>query len=330
MKLCFFVNDLANELPTYTTTRLAMTASARGHDVWYIDAGDFACDPDDVVRAHAWHPPQGVTEGEAFLADAATGERQRVGLDEFHAMVIRNDPADDLVERPWAQNIGLLFGELAARHGVVVLNDPVGMARAVNKLYLEHLPRSTRPESVITRNVDDVREFVERHGGEAVLKPLQGSGGEGVFFVHPEDGVNLDQMVGSLARDGYLAAQEVLPNAQDGDIRLFLVDGEPLQVDGTYAAFRRVPAEGEARSNMRAGGRPVPAEVDDAVLELVEAIRPQLVEDGMFLVGLDIIDARLVEINVFSPGGIGSCQLVTGVDFTPRIVDAIERHVAAA
>ena len=74
-----------------------------------------------------------------------------------------------------------------------------------------------------------------------------------MFFVHPEDAVNLDQMVESLARDGYLAAQEVLPDADQGDVRLFVLDGEALKVDGVYAAFRRVPAEGEARSNMRAG-----------------------------------------------------------------------------
>ena len=329
MKLCMFVNDLADELPTYTTTRLAMAAGYMGHDVWYVDAGDFASDPDDALRAHAWHPPAEARDGAAFLADAATDDRERISLDAFDALLIRNDPADDLKDRPWAQTIGLLFGDLAAQRGVLVLNDPDGMARAVTKLYLEHLPRAARPESVITRKVEDVRAFVERHDGRAVLKPLQGSGGEGVFFVHPEDDVNLDQMVEALARDGYLAAQEVLPRAEEGDIRMFLVDGEPLKVDGVYAAFRRRPAEGEARSNMKAGGTPEAVEVDDEVLALAELIRPQLVADGMFLVGLDIMGGRLLEINVFSPGGITSAQLVTGTDFVPAIIEALEAKVAA-
>ena len=253
MKLCMFVNDLSTELPTYTTTRLAWTAVGRGHEVWYVDAADFAADPDDTLRAHAWQAPAGTANGQEFMADAPAGERHRISLEDFDILMIRNDPADDLKDRPWAQTIGLLFGELAARAGVQVVNDPTGMSRAVNKLYLEHLPRPARPESVITRKVEDVREFVERHDGRAVLRPLQGSGGEGVFFVHPEDAVNLDQMVESLARDGYLAAQEVLPDADQGDVRLFVLDGEALQVDWDYAAFRRVPAEGEARSNMRAG-----------------------------------------------------------------------------
>ncbi len=244
-------------------------------------------------------------------------------------LMIRNDPADDLKDRSWAQTIGLLFGELAARRGVVVVNDPTGLSRAFNKLYLEHLPRAARPEEIITRRADDVRAFVERHDGHAVLKPLQGSGGEGVFFIHPDDDVNLDQMVEALARDGYVAAQAELPDADQGDVRLFLVDGEPLVVDGAYAAFRRVPAEGEARSNMRAGGTRVATEVDDEVLELVRIIRPQLQADGMFLVGLDIIGGRLVEINVFSPGGLGSAQIVNGVDFAPAVIEALEDKVAA-
>ena len=329
MKLCMFVNDLSTELPTYTTTRLAWTAAERGHDVWYVDAGDFACDPDDCLRAHAWHPPDGAADGKAFLADAATDDRERISLEDFDVLMIRNDPADDQKDRSWAQTIGVLFGERASRRGVLVVNDPRGLSRAINKLYLEYLPRAARPEEVITRQLEDVRDFVDRHDGLAVLKPLQGSGGEGVFFVHPEDSVNLDQMVGALARDGYLAAQAVLPDADEGDVRLFVLDGEPLVVDGAYAAFRRVPADGEARSNMRAGGTPVATEVDDEILELVRVIRPQLLEDGMFLVGLDIIGGRLVEINVFSPGGLGSAQIVNGVDFAPAIIEALEEKVAA-
>jgi glutathione synthase len=136
-------------------------------------------------------------------------------------------------------------------------------------------------------------------------------------------------MVESLARDGYLAAQEVLPDADQGDVRVFVVDGELLLVNGSYAAFRRVPAEGESRSNMRTGGRAVPVDVDDEILDLVRCIRPQLQEDGMFLVGLDVIAGRLVELNVFSPGGLGSAQLVTGVDFSAAIVEALEQRAAA-
>jgi glutathione synthase len=293
--------------------------------VWYIGAGDFACDPDDAVRARAWRAPAGVSDLDALLAGAADDERQRLTVDELDVLLLRNDPADDLVDRPWAQAAGIQFGDLAARRGVTVVNDPVGLGRAQTKLYLEHFPPAVRPASLITRDVDEVRAFVEERGGKAVLKPLQGSGGSGVFIVQPEDEVNLDQMVEALARDGYLIAQEYLPEASEGDTRLFLMEGRPLESGGHHAAFRRMSADGEARTNMRVGGTVEPADVDDAMLALVDQVGPRLIEDGIFLAGLDIAAGRLLEVNVFSPGGLGSVLRMTGVDFAPVIVNALER-----
>lgn len=162
-----------------------------------------------------------------------------------------------------------------------------------------------------------------------MLKPLQGSKGHGVFLVHPDDEVNLDQMIEALTRDGYLIAQEYVPAAADGDLRLFLLDGHPLELDGACAAFRRVPAPGEARANMRAGATAEAATIDTEVRRLAERIGPRLADDGMFLVGLDIAGNQLLEVNVFSPGGLGSARQTTGVDFAPAVVEAIERKTRA-
>jgi glutathione synthase len=326
VKLGFFVNEAAEEKPQYTTTRLAVAASARGHEVFYIGAGDFACDPDDAIRAHAWRAPSGETDPDAFLADR---EPERITVEDLDLLWLRNDPADEVPDRLWAQTAGVLFGGLAARRGVPVVNAPAGLSLALSKLYLHHFPTEVHPTSLITRDPDDVRSFVAEHGGRAVIKPLQGSGGHGVFIVQPEDEVNLAQMIESITRDGYLIAQEYLPPACAGDVRLFLLNGEPLQVDGTYAAFRRVPAEGEGRSNMRVGGTMAPAEVDATILRLAALVGPRLADDGMFFVGLDIVGDRLLEINVFSPGGLGSVQRTTGVDFTGPVLDALEKTAGA-
>lgn len=330
MRIGVFVNDLATEKPEYTTTRLGMAATARGHEIWYIGAEDFACDPDGSVRARAGRPAAGASDLEAFLAGAAQGERERISVDDLDALLLRNDPADDVPDRRWAQNVGVLFGGLAARRGVVVLNDPAGLSVALTKLYLQHFPPEVRPATLVTRDPGEVRAFVGHHGGRAVLKPLQGSGGQGVFLVQPDDDVNLDQMVEALARDGYLVAQEYAPAAAQGDTRLFLLDGQPLQSDGTYAAFRRIPAAGEARSNMRTGATVEPAEVDATVLRLAEKVGPRLANDGMFLVGLDIAGDHLLEVNVFSPGGLRSVQSTTGTDFAPVIVEAVEGKARGA
>ena len=327
MKLGIFVNDMATEKAEYTTTRLAMAAVERGHEVWYMGAADFAYDPDDTIRAQACRASTGRTDGREFLDNL---KPERFTVEDIDALWLRSDPADDVPGRLWAQTAGILFGGLAALRGVVVVNDPAGLSLALNKLYLHHFPAEVRPATLITRHVDEVRSFVADHGGRAVIKPLQGSGGQGVFIVSEDDSVNLDQMVDAVTRDGYLIAQEQLPAAADGDTRLFMLDGEPLQVDGTYAAFRRVPQEGAARANMTAGASVEAAEVDDTVLRLAELVGPRLAEDGMFLAGLDIIGDRILEINVFSPGGFGSVEKLTGVDFNTVVVEALERRVAAA
>lgn len=327
MRLGLFVNDAAGEKSQYTTTRLALAASARGHDVWYIGAGDFACDPDDAVRARALRVPEGESDRAGFLENRAP---ERITVDDLDVLWLRNDPADDVPDRLWAQTAGILFGGLAARRGVLVVNEPAGLSLALSKLYLHHFPPEVHPESVITRDPDDVRAFVEAHNGRAVIKPLQGSGGHGVFIVQPEDEVNLEQMVEAITRDGYLVCQKHLPDASEGDVRLFLLDGDPLEVNGTYAAFQRVPAEGEARSNMRAGASIQPAKIDEEMLRLAGLVGPRLKEDGMFFVGLDIVGGRLLEINVFSPGGLGSVQTSTGIDFTEVVLQALEDKAASS
>jgi len=326
MKLGIFVNDVATEKPQYTTTRLAMAAVERGHEVWYMGAGDFAYDPDDALRAQACRAATGHTDQAEFL-EALKSERFTV--EDLDALWLRSNPADDLPDRLWAQTAGILFGGLAARRGVVVVNDPAGLSLALNKLYLHHFPAEVRPATLITRHPEEVRAFVADHGGQAVIKPLQGSGGQGVFIVSQDDDVNLDQMVEAVTRDGYLIAQEQLAAAADGDTRLFLLDGKPLQADGAYAAFRRVPSEGDARANMTAGATVEAAEIDDTILRLAECVGPQLAEDGMFLAGLDVIGDRILEINVFSPGGFGSVEQLTGVDFNTIVVDALEEKVSS-
>ena len=327
MKLGIFVNDVATEKPQYTTTRLAMAAVERGHEVWYLGAGDFAYDPDDALRAQACRATTGHTDQADFLQALTPG---RFTVEDLDALWLRSNPADDVPGRSWAQTAGILFGGLAARRGVVVVNDPAGLSLALNKLYLHHFPAEVRPATLITRDPEVVRAFVADHGGQAVIKPLQGSGGQGVFIVGQDDDVNLDQMVEAVTRDGYLIAQEQLPAAADGDIRLFLLDGKPLQADGTYAAFRRVPGEGEARANMTAGAGVEVAEIDETVLRLAKCVGAQLAEDGMFLAGLDIVGDRILEINVFSPGGFGSVEQLTGVDFNTIVVDALVEKVSSA
>ncbi len=147
------------------------------------------------------------------------------------------------------------------------------------------------------------------------------------FLINEVEQANINQLIDAVIRDSYCIVQEYLPAAVEGDVRLFVMNSRALRYQDQYAAFRRVNKSGDARSNMHSGGESVPAEVTDQMLELVEIVRPKLIRDGMFLVGLDIVDDKLMEINVFSPGGLGSAQQHTGVDFTEAIIQDLERKV---
>jgi glutathione synthase len=329
MKIGFVVNSVATEIPEYTTTRLALAATRQGHETWLMGVDDFSHRPDGTVAAHARAStikrPRAVTSYLASLQKNDTCEP--IFVDDLDVLVMRNDPGDDVIERPWAVTSGVLFGQLSVTRGTLVVNDPASLADAVNKTYFQHFPESVRPRTLISRDRGDISGFIDDLGGTAVLKPLQGSGGSGVFFVSGDEASNLNQMIEALGRDGYIVVQEVLPAAVDGDVRLFVMNGEPLEVGGEYAAFRRVNRSGDPRSNMRVGGEVEPVKVTDAMLELARMVRPKLLADGMFLVGLDIAGDKLMEVNVFSPGGLGSCEALYGVSFSDAVIDALDHKV---
>ena len=148
-----------------------------------------------------------------------------------------------------------------------------------------------------------------------------------MFLVRPTDMPNLNQMIESVLRDGYAIAQEYLPQARFGDLRVFMMNGKLLRRGNKIAAVRRIPGEGDMRSNITAGGTAQTEEVGDEVFNIAELLRPRLVADGLFLVGLDVVGAKLMEVNVFSPGNLNTSGLLAGVDFLPEVIAAIERKV---
>ena len=330
MRIGFVVNDIATEEKGYTTTRLGMAAINQGHEVWVMGVGDLEYDPNDTVCARARSVVRKNYKSEdIYLKDlqGTKAKQERITIDDLDILLLRNDPSDDTTKRPWAMTAGIIFGRMARRGGVIVLNDPDGLAKATNKMYFQGFPEEIRPATLITRDRTEVRAFANEYGGNIVLKPLQGSGGQGVFLVRKDDMANLNQIVETLTRDGFVIAQEYLPAANEGDTRLFLMNGQPLRYKGKYAAFRRIRRGDDMRSNVSAGGAIAKADIDDTALRIAEIVRPKLVADGMFLVGLDIVGDKLMEINVFSPGGLGSAQRYEKVNFTHAVLEALQRKV---
>ena len=330
MRIGFVVNHIETEEAGYTTMRLATAAINQGHVVWLMGVGDLAYDPDEKIHARA----TGVSKkkyasSESFVQELQGKKaiRERITVDDLDVLMLRNVPSDDFLSRPWATTVAAEFGRLASRHGVIVVNDPNGLAKAGSKMYFQLFPEEVRPRTLITRDREEIKAFAKAEDGNIVLKPLQGSGGASVFLVRPEDVPNLNQMIDAVSRDGFVVAQQYLPAASEGDTRLFVMNGLPLRAKGKYAAFRRVRRGGDMRSNIHAGGRLAEAEVGDTALRIAEIVRPKLVQDGMFLVGLDIVGDKLMEINVFSPGGLGSAQQFEKTNFSNMVIEAIERKV---
>jgi glutathione synthase len=335
MRIGITVNDIASELVEYTSTHLAMTATNMGHEVWYINVGDFSLQPDDHTAALArTAPAKHYRSASVYLHTLTDREAHRecICVDDLDILLLRNDPSLDISRRPWARSAAIDFGRMARQRGVIVLNDPDGLAVGLTKLYLQYFPEIVRPRTLVSRNREQLKAFIKAEGGRAVLKPLSGSGGRNVFLVQPEDTPNINQMIEAIARDNYVIAQEYLPEAVRGDTRLFLMNGRPLKVGGKYAAIHRArkTGDGDMRSNLSAGAVATRAQVTQQMLELAESVRPKLVADGMFLVGLDVVGDKLMEINVQSPGGLHSAGVLEDRNFIKEVVHALERKAAYA
>ncbi len=330
MKIGFVVNDIATENAGYTTTHLALAATGRGHDVWYISVSDFCYELDEHIYAQATQVRnRGHRLVRTYLQDLWSEEAitDYIDVSSLDVVMLRNDPAEDFIHRPWARLAGINFAAFAKKQGVLVVNDPEGLRRAVNKLYLQQFPENVRPKTIVCRDASRIKAFSAEMGGTIVIKPLYGSGGRNVFLLRPEDAPNMNQIIDTVSRDGYVIAQEYLTEAAKGDTRIFLVEGKPLHYKGACAAIRRVRSNGDMRSNMSAGAKSAPGIITDSAMKLIDTVGPQLVRDGMFFVGLDVVEDKLIEINVFSPGGLESAESFARVKFSDAVITSLEEKL---
>jgi glutathione synthase len=329
MKITILVNDVATEVPPATSTILARAAARAGHDVRLIGIEQLTYLPDGRIGGTAVLAPRNSRSKESFLAavQAADAPKEKITSDDMDVLWLRYNPSEELQhERHWAQDAGFLFGRLAMDRGVIVLNHPDTLAYAIDKLYMQHFPEEIRPLTLVTRDHDEIRRFFEQCRRRIVLKPLSGYGGADVFLAEG-DAKNLNQMVDAICRSGYVMAQEYLAAASEGDTRFFMVNGEPLVVDGRVAALRRVSQGDDFRSNMTAGAKPKRARVTDRMLELAAIVGPKLKRDGIFFAGLDIVGDRIVEINTISTGGLNVTSMLEKVEFAPEVIRLVERKV---
>jgi glutathione synthase len=330
MKICMIVNNILTEREPYTTTVLAHKMHNRKHDVFYMGIEDLSYYPEGYAGGRAIQADHKKFRTRASYLEnlqAKGAKREQLLFRDIDIVMLRNDPAEEDKTRAWARVAGISFGQMAIEEGVIVLNDANGLSHALNKIYFQQFPKEVRPETIITRNHKEINDFFLANNKSIVVKPLFGSGGRSVFQVNEDNVKNLKQMIEAIGQEGYVVAQEFIPESVNGDTRVFLLNGSILKYKGKYAAVRRTTAADDIRSNLHAGGEAKPAVITDEIVRIAEAVRPNLVRDGMFFTGLDIIGSKLIEINVFSPGGLLSASKFTDVEFSDYIIQSLEHKI---
>jgi glutathione synthase len=239
------------------------------------------------------------------------GEAKRLDLATMDVVLMRQDPPFDLA---YITATHLLEH---VQSSTLVVNDPVAVRNAPEKLLVTHFP-SLAPPTLITADKREIAAF-RAEQGDIVLKPLFGNGGAGVFHVKPDDD-NFNAMLEMYAQRSRepIVAQRYLPQVRQGDKRIILIEGEAA------GAVNRVPQAGEARSNMHVGGRAVQSTLTPREREICAAIGPTLRQLGLLFAGIDVIGGFLTEINVTSPTGIQEIDRFDGTSLSAQIWDAIE------
>jgi glutathione synthase len=295
-----------------STFAILLEAQARGHSIFYYTP-DRLFMRDGKVFAEGSELRVADNHGAHF----ERGGQQTLPLDELDVVLLRQDPPFDMAYITTTHVLEHIHPK------TLVVNDPVSVRNAPEKLFVTRFPQ-LMPPTLITRSLERLKEF-RAECGDIIVKPLYGNGGTAVFRLRPEDTNtgSLVELFQTVFREPFIV-QRYLPDVRKGDKRVILVNGEAV------GAINRVPAADETRSNLHVGGRPEAVNLTARDREICETIGPELKRLGLIFVGIDIIGDYLTEINVTSPTGIREVKRFGGPDIAALIWDAVEEKAAAA
>jgi len=288
---------------------IGLEAQRRGHELFYYHPDQLMYDEGRVLAR-----TQRLELRRELGNHYTLGEAELTDLSTLDVIWLRQDPPFDMAYLTTTYLLDMVHP------GTLVVNNPSEVRRNPEKLYIAKFPDLV-PPTLITRDVAAVKAFREKHR-DIIVKPLYGNGGWGVFHIQPGD-ENLNTLLEMHMANSRepLVVQAYIPAVRQGDKRIILIDGEPL------GAINRVPPEGEARSNMHAGGTPEPCTLNDRDLEICATIGQDLKDRGLIFAGIDVIGGFLTEINVTSPTGLQEIRRFDGVALEEKIWDAIEARL---
>ena len=309
MKIAFLMDPLESVKAYKDTTYFLMLAAyERGNEVFYFNQATMQ------AGIHGVRAIVSKLKVDSSIEQPFTVlEKVSTDLSVMDVIVVRTDPPFD---RAYLYSTLLL--DLVGSN-TQVINRPSGIRNWNEKLAALHFPEFT-PDTLVTNNAEEILDFVSRHN-RVTLKPVDGHGGEGIEFLDKQDNAakrKIDE--GTQSGKHWVIVQEYLEAAQQGDKRILLVDGNPI------GGVLRVHAEGEELNNLDRGGQAVPTELVEVDYEICAAIKPGLVEQGIFFSGIDVIGGKLIEVNVTSPTCLQELCQFSGIQHHHNIIEKLENR----
>jgi len=307
------VMDPISGIKTYKDSTFAMLLEAqrRGHELWYMEPRDLFVE-DGKALARMRHLEVRDQRTDWFTL----GENEIRDLGALDFLLMRKDPPFDMA---YVYTTYIL--DLSEHAGALVVNQPQSLRDANEKCFITQFPQCCVP-SWITQNARDIRRFIEQHG-LAIVKPLDGMGGESIFQARPDDpnlNVIMETITGSDTE--FVMVQKYIPEITQGDKRILVVDGEPAPY-----ALARIPGAGDFRGNLAKGGTGKGVPLTDRDRWICGQVAPELKRRGILFAGLDVIGEYLTEINVTSPTCIRELDEQFGLNIASDLFDAMENKL---
>ncbi len=305
------VMDPIESIKTVKDSSFAMLLAAqkKGWQLYYMQQADiYQLDSEVFARAckiQLTDDPQNWFEKSA---------EDIIPLKELDTIFMRKDPPFDM---EYIYTTYLL--EQAKKQGSLIVNKPASLRDANEKLFATQFPQCCSP-NLVSRDPQLIRDFVHQHE-DVILKPLDGMGGQSIFRVSPSD-PNLSVILESLLEFGQrsIMAQKFIPEITQGDKRILMINGEPVPY-----TLARIPAKGETRGNLAAGGEGVGMPITERERWICQQVGPRLKEMGLIFVGLDVIGDYLTEINVTSPTCIRELDKQFDLDIAGDLMNCVEK-----
>ncbi len=287
---------------------MMLEAQSRGYELYYMEMADLYLEQGEsratASKVKVFNDPEHWYELDA---------QQDIAVSELDAVLMRKDPPFD-TEYIYAT----YMLERAEEAGTLIVNKPQSLRDCNEKLFTAWFAELT-PKTLVTRKSEQIRAFHQQLN-DIIIKPLDGMGGSSIFRIKQED-ANVGVIIETLTNHGqqYAMVQEYMPEIKDGDKRILIVDGEVIPY-----CLARIPAQGETRGNLAAGGRGEARPLSPSDKLVAETIAPELKKRGLIFVGLDVIGDKVTEINVTSPTCIKEIEAAYPINISGKLMDAIE------